>query len=199
MTTVLAWHFLTNDCRTGEGGILVHKGQRLHVDPPVTLCKRGLHGSRRAIDALVYAPGPIVERVELSGEVLHDTDKLVAADRLCLWWADATAVLHEFACRCAEDALALVDSPDPRSVAAIRVRRAWLRGEATDEELSAARAASAAARAAAWYAANAAWYAAWYAASAAARAAVWSARADAEEHQNRRLTAMLSTLKKEGE
>ena len=27
-------------------------------------------------------------------------------------------VLHEFACRCAEEALKLVDNPDPRSVAA---------------------------------------------------------------------------------
>lgn len=68
-------------------------------------------------------------------------------------------VLHEFACRCAERALALVDNPDPRSTAAVAVKRAWLRGEATDDELAAARDA---ARAAAWAAAwDAAWAAAW--------------------------------------
>lgn len=51
-------------------------------------------------------------------------------------------VLHEFACRCAEQALALVDTPDPRSVAAVAAKRAWLRGEATDDELAAAQAAA---------------------------------------------------------
>src|SRR5690606_30353392 len=74
-------------------------------------------------------------------------------------------VLHEFACLCAEQALALVDTPDPRSVAAIATKRAWLRGEATDDELAAARdaardAAWDAARDAAWAAAGAAWEAA---------------------------------------
>jgi len=53
--------------------------------------------------------------------------------------------LHEFACRCAERALALIDNPDPRSVAAIATKRAWLRGEATNAELAAAEAAARAA------------------------------------------------------
>jgi hypothetical protein len=47
-------------------------------------------------------------------------------------------ILHEFACRCAEEALTLVDNPDPRSVAAIAAKRAWLKGEITDDQLSAA-------------------------------------------------------------
>jgi hypothetical protein len=58
-------------------------------------------------------------------------------------------ILHEFACRCAENALALVKNPDPRSVAAIEAKRKWLKGEASDSKLLAARnAAGAAARAA---------------------------------------------------
>jgi hypothetical protein len=64
-------------------------------------------------------------------------------------------ILHEFACRCAESALKLVDNSDPRSVAAIAAKRAWLRGKITDKQLAAA---SAAARAAAR---DAAWDAAW--------------------------------------
>ena len=44
-------------------------------------------------------------------------------------------LLHEFACRCAEKALALVENPDPRSVAAIEAKRKWLRGEISTEEL----------------------------------------------------------------
>lgn len=47
-------------------------------------------------------------------------------------------ILNEFACRCAERALSRVENPDPRSVAAIQAKRAWLRGEITDAELDAA-------------------------------------------------------------
>ena len=72
-------------------------------------------------------------------------DQVPANDRL---WAvlreeliDAP-ILHEFACRCAEKALARVENPDPRSVAAIAAKRAWLRGEISDEQLAAAWAAA---------------------------------------------------------
>lgn len=49
------------------------------------------------------------------------------------------AILHEFACRCAEEALKLVDNPDPRSVAAIAAKRSWMKGEISGAELAAAR------------------------------------------------------------
>ena len=51
-----------------------------------------------------------------------------------------TPILHEIACRCAEDVLSRIDSPDPRSINAIVVKRRWIAGEATDEELAAAEA-----------------------------------------------------------
>ena len=51
-------------------------------------------------------------------------------------------ILHEFACRCAEYALSFVESPDPRSIAAIEAKRKWLRGKITDAELDAARVAA---------------------------------------------------------
>ena len=74
-------------------------------------------------------------------------------------------ILHEFACRCAESALSLIDSPDPRSVAAIAAKRAWLKCDIADEQLAAA-----------WDAArDAAWAAAWAAARDAARDAAWVA------------------------
>lgn len=47
-------------------------------------------------------------------------------------------ILHEFACVCAEYALSLIETPDPCSIKATEVKRAWLRGEATDKELAAA-------------------------------------------------------------
>ena len=89
--------------------------------------------------------------------------------------------LHEFACVCAERALSRVENPDPRSVAVIAAKRAWMRGEITDKELDVARDA---ARATAWDAAmaaerGAAWPAAWDAARAAARDAARDAAWDA--------------------
>ena len=85
--------------------------------------------------------------------------------------------VHEFACRCAERALSRVENPDPRSVAAIEAKRAWMKGEISDAELAAARDA---ASGAAWDAArDAAWTAAWTAASVAASDAASDAAWDA--------------------
>jgi len=47
--------------------------------------------------------------------------------------------LHEFACLCARDALDLVGGVGPISEGAIEIKLAWLRGEATDDELKAIR------------------------------------------------------------
>ena len=80
-------------------------------------------------------------------------------------------VLHEYACRCAEYALTFVREPDSRSIAAIEAKRKWLRGEISNDDLTAA-------RAAAWDAACDAAWAAW-AAWDAARAAACDAACDA--------------------
>ena len=128
-------------------------------------------------------------------------------------------VLHEYACRCAEYALTFVREPDSRSIAAIEAKRKWLRGEISNDDLTAAwdaawaaydaaydaaRAAANAARAAAraaawdaaWSAADAAWSAAaaaWDAAAArdAADAARAAARAAAREHEVKLLKELL--------
>ena len=171
------------------------------------------------MDALAYAPGPIACRVECWGEVIEQDDKLVSRHRKVLWWVDATHVLHEFACRCAEDALALTTNPDPRSVAAITAKRRWLRGQISEEELAASAAAAYAAwaayaedaaRATVARAASAAWAAGDASAEDAARATVaraaaaasagdaaraaraaWAAGDAARARQNRRLVQML--------
>ena len=93
-------------------------------------------------------------------------------------------ILHEFACRCAEYALSFVESPDPRSIAAIEAKRKWLRGEITDAELDVARvAARVAAHDAAMYAARiaarvAAQDVAWVIARVIAQDAAWAAALD---------------------
>ena len=119
---------------------------------------------------------------------VSNTDKLWAVLRE--EFIDAP-VLHEYACRCAEYALTFVREPDSRSIAAIEAKRKWLRGEISNDDLTAAwAAADAATRAAAWAArdaaraaadaatraaADAATRAAARAARAAARAAAWAA------------------------
>ena len=212
---MLAWHFLSEDKRLGYGdGRLVEVGATLECKGKPALCSNGMHGSARLIDALRYANGPIVCRVKIDGDVIEDDDKLCGRRRTVLWLLDATRILHEFACACAEDALALVERPDARSVEAIEAKRKWLNDEITDEELAAAwdaaeavagnaalYAASADAEAVSWAAASAcAWAAAWAAArdaaSAAALASAWDdaradARAAARDKQNERLTEMV--------
>ena len=103
---------------------------------------------------------------------------------------DGTKILNEFACRCAEDALKKANVTDERCWNAIKVKRDWLKGKATDNELAAAQAsardaardaARAAARDAAWAAERAAaWDAAQASAWDAARDAAWAAERAAE-------------------
>ena len=92
-------------------------------------------------------------------------------------------ILHEFACWCAEDALSHVENADERSWNAIKVKRAWLRGEASDVARSAAwSAARSAARSAVLDAVlDAARAAARSAERSAAEAAAWSAAGSAAE------------------
>ena len=84
--------------------------------------------------------------------------------------------LRLFAVWCAREALKLDANPDKGSVNACNVAERFANGEATSEELAAARAA---AIAAAWAAGAAAWDAAYGAAYAAARAAAIAAALDA--------------------
>ena len=107
-------------------------------------------------------------------------------------------VLHEFACQFAERALDRVERDggvaDPCSRAAIETKRRWLRGEASDEELSAARNA---AREAAWSAAReAAWSAAWSARNAAREAAWQTAWNAAREARNAERRAQLNIVRR---
>jgi hypothetical protein len=189
---ILAWHFLPDDGMTRyEPRTKVVVGEWLSVDPHrLELCAYGLHASERLLDALQYAPGALLCRVEVAGRVLRADDKLCAERRRVIAWTDATHMLHEFACRCAESVLHLAGSQRHVARNAIDAKRRWLAGQANDNELAAAMAAAwAAAMAAAWGAArgaarDAAWgaaRAAMAAASDAARDAAWAAQAAASD------------------
>ena len=99
-----AWYFSNNDCRLRYGDNrpiapgIVHK-----VSCKPVLCNAGLHGSKRIIDALRYAPGGYVWRVDLSGDMVIGDDKIAATRREYLWGYDASGVLRRFARLCALD------------------------------------------------------------------------------------------------
>jgi hypothetical protein len=197
-----AWHFVNKE-RTLRDGNTVAAGWVYEIEPPLVMCKWGLHAGQRIIDALQYAPGPILCRVRLSGQILRDPDKVVAQRREVLWMLDASNLLHECACQFAERALTRLqeagDKVDPRSWDAIAAKRKWVAGDIDNEQLAAARAA---ARAAAWDAARgaaraaarvAARFAPRDAARDAARDAVWdAARAAEREWQESRLQQLVA-------
>ena len=151
-----AWHFLREDNTCGHGELgAIEVGKTYTVEPPIELCRNGLHASVRLIDALRYAPGPVLCRVEMGGAIIEGDDKVVATERKVLWMRDISTLLHHFACDEAEAALITRNVTDERSWNVIKVKRAWLTGDATDDELIAAGdAAWAAARTAAWDAQN---------------------------------------------
>ena len=206
---MIAWHWIRDDKKTRYDERPIRVGRWMKAHGEIEMCQNGMHGSKRILDALHFAPGPIVCRVEIDGEIECGSDKIVGRRRKVIWMLDATNTLHEFACRCAEDALALIKNPDPRTIAAIEAKRKWVRGEITDQDLAAARnaawdawAAAGDAARAAGDAARAAGDAARDAARAAARNATWDAWAAwdaawnaagdaAWAKMNRRLTAMV--------
>lgn len=140
--TTLAWHFLLDNhtlrfSHNNKLAVKVCVGQTLQYDGHLELCRSGLHASIRLIDALKYAPGATICRVECGGKILRGNDKICAETRKVLWMLNGTRLLHEFACDVAELALAKMKNPDPRSVAAIKAKRDWLVGKITDAELAA--------------------------------------------------------------
>lgn len=95
---MLAWYFGTankklryNDNRE----IIIGKMHTVKGDP--VICQHGLHGSERLIDALSYAPGPMLYRVDITRRIAQQKDKIAGQRRLYLAGFDATLLLQEFA------------------------------------------------------------------------------------------------------
>ena len=81
-----AWHFVGDTLR--DGSPIPADGKLLHHTGSVAICRSGLHASERIIDALTYAPGNIICRVECGGIVDTQSDKLVCRERTILWRID---------------------------------------------------------------------------------------------------------------
>ena len=164
MSKTIAWHWTNGRLRDGRpqppvGEWLVHEGK-------IEMCQSGLHASKRVTDALDYAPGSVICRVECHKDIQHHSDKFVCRERKILWTYDAEKELLEYARRCAWRVIHLWDAPDV-------VRRYLKTG---DESL----------RNAAWASArNAAWASARDAAEASAGAAALAAAVDAARDASR--------------
>ena len=173
------WHIARNDCRLDYGdGRLIVRGQTLTVEGEIALCDYGLHACERLIDALAYAKGTVICKVELGDDAHTEEDKAVSRKRTCLAMTtaeDGERIMRQFARWCALDVAHVWEMPG--------VVRQFL--ETGDESLRNTARATAwnaigdAAWATAWNATwNAAWDAAWsaarYAARATARDAAWA-------------------------
>jgi hypothetical protein len=99
---ITGYHFTSATLRNGEpipkpGVWLVHTGE-------ISPCSSGLHASVKVFDALTYAPGPMLHKVILAGELQphgDPVDKYVGRKRKILATIDATQLLWDFARWCA--------------------------------------------------------------------------------------------------
>jgi hypothetical protein len=141
MANILAWHFCGKELTLGYGDnrpIVV--GETISVDPPIELCKRGLHASPKILDALYYAPGTVICRVRLSGEVIRGSDKIVATHRTVLWYQDIELALRVFAIDCRErEMLYYTKTPPVEAMDAIKAARDYLAGKIDLTALKAAK------------------------------------------------------------
>ena len=190
---MIGYHFTTNTLR--DGGPIPPIGEWLVHDGPLVVCKSGLHTSKHVFDALRWAPGPRLHRVQLLGELQphgEPIDKYVGRRRRIIASLDATELLRGYARWCALRVIDLWNAP-PVVREFLTTGDERLRDAAWDAAWAAARAAAWAAEdaawAAAWAARDAAWAAAW-AAEAAARAAR-AARAAEETAQRRHLARLV--------
>jgi hypothetical protein len=199
-TKIRAWHWVQSDRTLRDERPLVI-GETVRHDGPLVICRSGLHASERIFDALRYAPGPVICRVECDGIGERHSDKFVCSERTALWAVDAEQILRAFARRCALDVAHLWDMPQI-------VREYFETRDASKRDAARAAAwaaAMAAARAAAWavaweaagdaagaVAVAAAWEAAWEAAGAVAEDA---ARAQKLTEYNNWLTEMVETAR----
>jgi hypothetical protein len=201
---MICYHFTSDRLR--DGTPIPPVGEWLEHDGPLVPCVSGLHGSPHPLDALTYAPGHMLHRVELDGEMRphgEPVDKYVASRRRILASVDAESLLHEFARRCAASVLNHWDAPEV-VVQYLKTGRESLRALAGSAG-SSARSAGSGAAWSAWFATHyaagsgAAWsgaaWSAWFALGSAARSAqsaagsaAWSAEfARSRESQRTRL------------
>ena len=136
--SILAWHFVGATLRDGkpvprDGEWLIHEG-------PIEMCRSGLHASLHPFDALQYAPGATLCRVECCDRgIQHRPDKLVCRERRILSRIDATDLLRMFAREQALSVLHLWKNPPVAVVEYLKTGDMTLREAAREAAWGAAR------------------------------------------------------------
>jgi len=176
MKQVEGWWFGTTDKKLSHNDnreIVIGETHKISGD--IVPCQHGLHLSKRIIDALNYAPGPVIYRVVGSGIIIphgNPIDKYACSERTYVaGGVDISNTLLLFARKCALDVIHLWNPPNI-VIKYLKTGDESIRGAAGAAAGDAARAVrDATERDAAWAAERAAaWDAAWSAAGAAARA-----------------------------
>lgn len=89
----LGWHFLPSDKKLTNGdGRLVEVGKTLSIPKSHTprTCGSGMHASDKISQACHYKAGPVLCRVEVSGDISYDHDKFAGRSRKVLWMKEIT-------------------------------------------------------------------------------------------------------------
>jgi len=108
-----AWHFLHDNGLLRDGTDPPADGQWLEYPGKREMCKSGLHASIKPLDALKYAPGSIVCRVEVDKAcIITWHHKINTRRRKILWRLDTIEILSHFSRLCALDVIHLWDAPD---------------------------------------------------------------------------------------
>ena len=162
---ITGYHFTGPTLRNGDA--IPPLGVWITCSGPIKPCENGLHASEHPFDALNYAPGNLLHRVELRGDLVSNgnpVDKWAGRERRITASINAAPLLREFVRWCARSVLHLWTAPD--------VVRRYL--ETGDESLRAAArdVARDSARDSTW---DAAWDSVWDA----ARDAAWDSARDA--------------------
>ena len=117
MKQVKGWWFgsTTKKLPHGDGRKIVI-GKTHEVKGEIIPCEHGLHLSKRMIDALQYAPGPVIYRVVGSGIIVphgNPVDKYACSERTYVsGGVDISATLRLFARKCALDVIHLWNPPE---------------------------------------------------------------------------------------
>jgi len=117
MKKVKGWWFTTTERKLlNNDGREIKLGITHKVKGKIIPCQYGLHLSPRILDALAYASGPVVYKVEGSGVIIphgKPIDKYACSHRTYLdGGIDISDVLRKFANLCALDVIHLWDAPD---------------------------------------------------------------------------------------
>ena len=180
MEQIKGWWFGTTDKKLlYDDNRKIVIGETHKISGDIVPCHHGLHLSKRIIDALNYAPGPVIYRVVGSGVIIphgDPVDKYACSERTYIAGGiDISNTLRLFARKCALDVIHLWNHPPDIVIKYLKTGDEAIRAAACAAAYAAACAAAGAASWAAAYAAAGVAGASWAVARDAAGAASWAA------------------------